>query len=172
MKRLRVTKFLEHRKVQQLILGLIHVMRLFIVPGRLRLYRGHPNLILHLIGMVFSKNLVIILAVLRRQRLMKGQSTMIRRYFVVVTVIFLSVINSFLMITRATKLWITNFFQLNVEEMQIMASDTSPLRVLDFNLVETNINDALSSKSNAISLSIIVVYQLIYAFPFFRRILA
>lgn len=76
------------------------------------------------------------------------------------------------MITRATKLIITKFFQLNVEEMQIMASDTSPLRVLDFNLVEAKTNDALSSKLNAITLSIIVVYHLIYAFFFFPRILA
>lgn len=74
------------------------------------------------------------------------------------------------MITRATKLRITKFFQLNIEEMQIMASD--PLRVLDFNLVETKTNDALSSKSNAISLSFIIVYQLIYAFFFFPLILA
>ena len=73
------------------------------------------------------------------------------------------------MITRATKLIITKFFQLNVEEMQIMASDTSPLRVLDFNLVETKTNDALSSKLNAITLSIIVVYQLIYASKLLRN---
>nr|XP_022308694.1 uncharacterized protein LOC111114603 isoform X4 [Crassostrea virginica] len=35
-----------------------------------------------------------------------------------------------------------NYQELNIEEMQIMASD--PLRVLDFNLVETKTNDALS----------------------------
>ena len=67
---------------------------------------------------------------------------------------------------------ITNheILQLNDEEMQIMTLDTSPFRALHINLVETNTEDALLSKSNAISLSIIVVYQLIYALSFFPRI--